>query len=270
MHPRPFKVLEIKKELADTFSMTLAPDDGLPYEFAPGQFNMLYVFGVGEVPISVSGDPANRNVLVHTTRAVGKTSSALDDLKPGASVGVRGPFGSRWPLEPAVGKDVVFVAGGIGLAPLRPAIYEAMRERNKYGNIVVLYGTRTPEDILYAKELQRWRSRFDIDVQVTVDRATGHWPGRVGLVTNLIPSGGFDPDNTVAYTCGPEVMMRHVIEALYERGVPRENIYLSMERNMKCGVGHCGHCQWGPHFVCRDGPVFRCDQILDIANIREI
>ncbi len=270
MHPRPFKVLEIWKELSDTFSMSLTPTDGGPATFAPGQFNMLYVFGVGEVPISVSGDPSNRSVLIHTTRAVGKVSTALDSMKPGDVVGVRGPFGSSWPLEPAVGMDLVFVAGGIGLAPLRPAIYQAMAERHKFGNIAVLYGARTPEDILFSKELLRWKSRFDIDVQVTVDRSTGHWQGRVGLVTKLIASGGFDPDNAMAYTCGPEVMMRHVVDALHDRGVSYERVYLSMERNMKCAVGFCGHCQWGPHFVCRDGPVFRYDKIVDTLNIREL
>jgi len=270
MHPRPYRVLEVSRELSDTFSMSLTPEDGSSVIFEPGQFNMLYVFGVGEVPISISGDPSNRSVLVHTTRAVGSVSAALNEMKPGATVGVRGPYGSAWPLEPAVGMDLVFVAGGIGMAPLRPAIYQAMAERHKYGNIAVLYGARTPEDILFAKELQRWRSRFDIDVQVTVDRATGHWPGRVGLVTNLVALSGFDPDNAVAYTCGPEVMMRHVVNALHDRGVPYDRVYLSMERNMKCAVGFCGHCQWGNQFVCRDGPVFRYDKIVDALNTREL
>ena len=270
MQPRPFRVLEIWRELSDTFSMSLTPEDGGPVTFAPGQFNMLYVFGIGEVPISVSGDPSNRSVLVHTTRAVGKVSKALDSLKAGMTVGVRGPYGTEWPVATAEGQDLVFVAGGIGLAPLRPAIYAAMNERHKYGNIAVLYGARTPEDILFSKELLRWKSRFDIDVQVTVDRATGNWQGRVGLVTKLIQSGGFDPDNAVAFTCGPEVMMRHVVDSLHDRGVGYENIYLSMERNMKCGIGFCGHCQWGPFFVCRDGPVFRYDQIVDTLNIREL
>jgi len=270
MHPRPFRILEVSRELSDTFSMTLTPEDGSSVSFEPGQFNMLYVFGVGEVPISISGDPTNRSVIVHTTRAVGSVSAALNEMKPGATVGVRGPFGSAWPLAPAEGKDLVFVAGGIGLAPLRPAIYAAMAERQKYGNIAVLYGARTPEDILFAKELQRWRSRFDIDVQVTVDRATGHWPGRVGLVTNLVALSGFDPDNAVAYTCGPEVMMRFVSAALQERGVTLDRIYISMERNMKCAVGFCGHCQWGSQFICRDGPVFRADQVYDAFNTREL
>lgn len=270
MHPRPFRVVEIRKELSDTFTMALAPEDGGPVLFGPGQFNMLYVFGVGEVPISVSGDPGDRTIVTHTTRAVGKVSQALNALKPGATVGVRGPFGSEWPLAVAEGMDLVFVAGGIGLAPLRPAIYKAMAERHRYGNLVVLFGARTPEDILFPKELLRWKSRFDLDVQVTVDRATGDWKGRVGFVTKLVSSGGFDPKNAVAFTCGPELMMLNVVKALAERGVAQDRIYLSMERNMKCGVGFCGHCQWGTSFVCRDGPVFRYDKIADALTVEEL
>jgi NAD(P)H-flavin reductase len=270
MHPRPFKVLDIWKELSDTFSMSLVPEDGQPIVFAPGQFNMLYVFGVGEVPISVSGDPTNRSVLIHTTRAVGNVSKALDELKAGMTIGVRGPFGSQWPLDVAEGMDLVFVAGGIGLAPLRPVIYAALAERHKFGNIALLYGARTPEDILYSKELLRWKSRFDLDVQVTVDRATGNWQGRVGYVNKLISAGGFDPNNAVAYTCGPEMMMLNVVKSLHERGIPHERIYLSMERNMKCAVGFCGHCQWGSSFICRDGPVYSFDKIADAFSVEEL
>lgn len=270
MQPRPFRVLEIKRELPDTFSMSLEPEDGGAVMFAPGQFNMLYFFGVGEVPISVSGDPSDRSAVVHTTRAVGKVSQALNGLKKGAIVGVRGPFGSEWPLTVAEGQDLVFVAGGIGLAPLRPAIYKAMAERHKFGNIAVLFGARTPEDILFPKELLRWKSRFDIDVQVTVDRSTGDWQGRVGFVTKLVASGGFDPKNAVVFTCGPEIMMLNVIKALNDRGVSNDRVYLSMERNMKCAVWFCGHCQWGSAFVCRDGPIFRYDKIADSLDVREL
>ena len=270
MHPRPFKVVEIWKELSDTFSMSLVPEDGGPVVFAPGQFNMLYVFGVGEVPISVSGDPNDTTKLIHTTRAVGPVSRALDALKAGMTVGVRGPFGSEWPLDVAEGMDLVFVAGGIGLAPLRPVIYQAMANRHKFGNLAVLYGARTPEDILFPKELLKWKARFDIDVQVSVDRATGNWQGRVGFVNKLISSGGFDPKNTVAYTCGPEIMMLNVVKSLHDRGVPHDRIYLSMERNMKCAVGFCGHCQWGTTFICRDGPVFSYDKIADALNVEEL
>ncbi len=270
MHPRPFKVVKIWDELSDTFSMTLKPEDGGPVMFAPGQFNMMYVFGVGEIPISVSGDPLNNTILTHTTRAVGKVSTALGAMKAGETIGIRGPFGSVWPLDTAEEKDLIFVSGGVGLAPLRPAIYEALANRKNFKNIAILYGARTAEDILYGEELLHWKSQFDLDVQVTVDRATGDWQGRVGFVTDLVSSGGFNPDNGVAMICGPEIMMKNVISTLYNRGMPYDNIYLSMERNMKCGVGFCGHCQWGATFVCRDGPVYRYDQVEEAFNISEL
>ncbi len=270
MLPRPFRIEKVRRELSDTFTMEMVPAEGGEFSFAPGQFNMLYVFGVGEVPISISGDPNDHSVVVHTTRAVGAVTSALDALKAGDVVGVRGPYGTPWPVEAAFGHDLVFVAGGVGLAPLRPAIYQAMANRDRFGKVVVLYGARTPEDILFKKEVERWRGRFDMSVHVTVDRATGKWGGSVGVVTNLVAKGGFDPAATTAFVCGPEVMMRYVAAALQNKGVGRSGIYLSMERNMKCGCGLCGHCQWGPHFVCKDGPVFRYDQIADMLLTREL
>jgi NAD(P)H-flavin reductase len=270
MLPVPFRIEKVRRDLSDTFTMELVPVEGGEFAFKPGQFNMLYVFGIGEVPISISGDPADRSVLVHTTRAVGAVTAALDALKAGDMVGVRGPYGTAWPIEGAYGQDVVFVAGGVGLAPLRPAIYHAMNNRERFGKVMVLYGARTPEDILYKKELERWRGRFDMDVLVTVDRATGKWVGNVGVVTNLIAKGGFDPQHTTAFVCGPEVMMRYGAGALEKKGVARDAIWVSMERNMKCGIGVCGHCQWGSHFVCKDGPVFRYDGIADLFSIREL
>ncbi|OAN51483.1 FAD/NAD(P)-binding protein [Magnetospirillum moscoviense] len=270
MLPVLFRIEKVRRDLSDTFTMELVPEAGGEFSFKPGQFNMLYVFGVGEIPISISGDPGDRSVLVHTTRAVGAVSSALDSLKAGDQIGVRGPYGTAWPIESAYGQDVVFVAGGVGLAPLRPAIYHAMNNRERYGKVMVLYGARTPEDILFKKELERWRGRFDMDVLVTVDRATGKWSGNVGVVTNLVARGGFDPLHTTAFVCGPEVMMRYGASALEKKGVARDTIWISMERNMKCGVGLCGHCQWGSHFVCKDGPVFRYDSVADLFQVREL
>lgn len=270
MIPRPFRVEKVRRDLSDTFTMELAAVEGGEFAFQPGQFNMLYVFGQGEIPISISGDPADRLRLVHTTRAVGAVSKALDACAVGDVIGVRGPFGTIWPVEAAYGRDLVFVAGGVGLAPLRPAIYHAMANRQRYGRVMVLYGARTPEDILYKKELERWRGRFDMDVVVTVDRATGKWGGNVGVVTTLIAKGGFDPTLTTAFICGPEVMMRYAAMAMEKRGVGRDHLWLSVERNMKCGCGECGHCQWGPHFVCKDGPVFRYDRIADLFAIPEL
>jgi NAD(P)H-flavin reductase len=256
------RVSERLQENDDTFTVALEPAGGSGHRaFAAGQFNMLYLFGLGEIPISISGDPAVPTHLVHTTRAVGNVTHAMARLKVGDMMGVRGPFGSAWPLEAIAGKDIVLIAGGIGLAPLRPALYQLLENRNEYGKIVLLYGVRTQEDMLFRAELEHWRGRFDLDVYVTVDRATGDWHGNVGLVTTLIPRAPFDPQNAVALMCGPEVMMRFAIQALQKRGVTVEQTYLSLERNMKCGCGFCGHCQLGPLFICRQGPVFRLDQV---------
>ncbi|UCD94259.1 MAG: FAD/NAD(P)-binding protein [Candidatus Zixiibacteriota bacterium] len=240
------------------------------FDFLPGQFNMLYMYGVGEVPISISGDPAKPQTLVHTARIVGAVTRGIKRLKVGDSLGVRGPYGSSWPVEEAVGRDVVLVTGGIGLAPLRPVIYYLLANREKYGRIVLLYGARTPEDMLYIHELERWRGRFDLDIRVTVDRATGSWRGNVAVVTQLIKPAPFDPMHCIALLCGPEIMMRFTILDLEKRGVDYDRIYVSMERNMKCGIGLCGHCQLGPTFVCKDGPVYRYSDIKAIFTKREV
>jgi len=253
----PWQIARVKPETFDTFTLELEPEkEGKPLPFLPGQFNMLYVFGVGEVPISISGNPDAPDTLVHTTRAVGTVTKAMRNLKAGGSIGVRGPYGQHWPVEEAVGYDVVIVAGGIGLAPLRPALYQILSQRELYGKVVLLYGTRSPEDILFRKELEGWRSRFDLEVYVTVDYGDDKWRGNIGVVTTLIPKAPFDPLHTVAMVCGPEVMMRFTAQGLMKRGVALDNIYVSMERNMKCAIGFCGHCQFGPHFICKDGPVY--------------
>jgi NAD(P)H-flavin reductase len=271
MLPALYRIENLRKDTHDTFTVELMPHgDVKGISFSPGQFNMLYVFGVGEIPISISGDPAKANVLVHTTRAVGAVTKAMRHLKKGDVIGVRGPFGTFWPVEELAGNDVVIVAGGIGLAPLRPALYSLLEHREKYGKIVLLYGTRSPADILYKSELERWRSRFDLEVYITVDRAMEGWRGNVGVVTNLIRKAPFDPDNTAAMVCGPEVMMRYAILELSKRGVSISDVYVSMERNMKCAVGLCGHCQLGNVFVCKDGPVFRFDSIEELFSLREI
>jgi NAD(P)H-flavin reductase len=271
MLPRVFHIARVKYETGDTFTLRLVPsDENSAIVFAPGQFNMLYLFGVGEVPISISSDPANPSLLEHTTRSVGFVTRAMGLLKAGDSIGVRGPYGSHWPVNEEDGRDVVIVSGGIGLAPLRPVLFHLMAHRERYRKIVLLYGARTPEDILYKNELKTWRGKFDLEVQVTVDRGASGWRGNVGVVTPLVARAPFDPSNTVALLCGPEVMMRYAVMELLKRGVPSERIYLSMERNMKCALGFCGHCQYGPTFVCKDGPVFRFDRIAPIFGRGEI
>ncbi len=271
MTPEPFRIERVSRELADTFTLDLVPvGDKRDFDFQPGQFNMLYHFGVGEVPISISGDAGTKGRVTHTVRAVGTVTESMADLKKGDMVGVRGPFGSTWPMELAEGHDVVIVTGGIGLAPLRPAIYHVLANRGKYGRVAILYGARTPSDILYREELEAWSARLDVSVEATVDTAGTDWTGNVGVVTKLLPRGNFDGRDAVALVCGPEVMMRFTVHALNDQGVTNDCIFVSMERNMKCAVGFCGHCQFGSRFVCKDGPVFRFDQIEDIFRVKGI
>jgi NAD(P)H-flavin reductase len=270
MDIRPFRIEKIRKELADSFTMELVPEGGGSFSFKPGQFNMLYTFGAGEVPISISGDPSDTSKIVHTIRRVGAVTQAIGNLSEGMAVGIRGPFGKPWPVEEAFGSDLVILAGGLGLAPLRPAIYMALANRHRFGKVVLLYGSRSPSEILFPKELEKWRGRFDTKVRVTVDRAEPGWGGHVGVVTKLVKGAGFDPMHTTAFVCGPEIMMRYGIQALEQAGIDRSGIYVSMERNMKCGIGLCGHCQWGAPFVCKDGPVFRFDEVADAFTVREL
>jgi NAD(P)H-flavin reductase len=265
------RVERVQDETYDTFTLELKPRKGSGVtSFAPGQFNMLYVFGVGEVPISISGDPTKPRTLLHTTRAVGAVTKAMRKLNRGDELGVRGPFGTSWPVEEAKGCDVVIVAGGIGMAPLRPSVYQLLSQRREYGKLILLYGARTPADLLYQEEMQQLRGRSDLQVDITVDRALRWWRGNVGVVTTLIPKASFDPTSTIAMVCGPEIMMRFTVAELEKRGVGEENIYISMERNMKCGFGSCGHCQFGPFFVCKDGPVFRYDRVKYFLGKAEV
>ncbi len=253
-----------------TFDIPLDHPAGAAPGFKPGQFNMLYAFGIGEVPISISGDPAATDRIVHTIRAVGPVSDALAKLKRDERIGVRGPFGSSWPVEEAAGYDVLVIAGGIGLAPLRPVLYHLMRERERYGRVALLYGARSPDSLLYRRELDAWRRAPELQVRVTVDDAGSDWVGDVGVVTKLLPKIRIDPAETIAMICGPEVMIRFTAAALEHMGIETERIFVSLERNMKCAIGSCGHCQFGPHFVCKDGPIFRFGQVRDILGFREI
>jgi NAD(P)H-flavin reductase len=271
MLARPFLIRRVIKESHDTFSMQLeSRESEKDFNFKPGQFNMLYVFGVGEVPISISGDPSQNKILTHTTREVGTVTSAMRKLKVGDIIGIRGPYGSYWPVEKGREYDIVIVTGGIGLAPLRPAIYHILANRADYGKFVLLYGARSPEDILYWKDLEKWRSRFDMEVYLTVDRAAGDWHGNVGVVTNLIDRAPFDPTHCLTLVCGPEIMMRFTVLNLQKRGVAADKIYISMERNMKCGIGLCGHCQLGSSFVCKDGPVYCYEDVKGVFTRREM
>ncbi len=269
----PWVIDQMRRETADTFTFILKPVKGHgrgSFQFEPGQFNMLYVFGTGEVPISISGTQEQNGKLEHTTRVAGTVTGAMGKLRSGDVIGIRGPFGSHWPIENAIGKDVIVVAGGIGLAPLRPVYNALVGRRDEFNKIVLLYGSRTPEDILFRSELEKLSANLDIEVFVTVDRSTMGWRGNVGVVTSLLRNVPFDPRNAVAMVCGPEIMMRFSVHELQRRGLKEEEIYISMERNMKCAIGHCGHCQYGPEFICKDGPVFPYNRISNLLGTREL
>ena len=269
--PRPFVLKQVFKETPDTYGLVLEPENGIDNcVFHPGQFSMLWVFGVGEMPISISGDPADRERLTYTVRSVGNATSALVSGNPGDCIGVRGPFGNGWPMEGARGKDVILVAGGIGLAPLRPVIYEVLNHRNDYGRLILLYGARSSRDVLYRRELSAWARQPETQVLTTVDYGGLSWKGHVGVVTTLFKFARLRPAQSVAMICGPEVMMRFVARELEARGMARNDIYLSMERNMKCAVGFCGHCQYGPHFICKDGPVFSYERLRPLLEKYEL
>lgn len=271
MAPVAYAVRNVLRETPDTYTLVLEPQNGvLPESFQPGQFGMLWSFGVGEAPISMSGDTANLERLVYTIRSVGQVSRALVSMRPGASVGVRGPFGTGWPLDAARGRDVIIVAGGIGLAPLRPAIYRVLRERSEYGRLIILYGTRHPRDLLFRKELAAWARQPETQILTTVDSGGQQWHGNVGVVTTLFRYARLQPARSVAMICGPEIMMRFAARELEMHGVASSDIYLSIERNMKCAVGFCGHCQWGPHFICKDGPVFPYSRIRSLLGHHEL
>jgi len=270
MVPRPWRVLDTRRESHDVVTLELSPVAGSPPPCRPGQFNMLYAFGVGEIPVSVSGDCEDGSKIVHTVRDVGMVSAALARLEAGATIGLRGPFGSAWPVASATGRDVLVIGGGLGIVPLKPVLHELARSSDAYGRVSVIYGTRRPEDILFHEQLLDWRSGAGFDLDITVDIAESGWTGDVGTVAPLIERARFDPANTSAFVCGPEVMMRIVAAAQVRGGIPPEHVHLSMERNMKCAIGLCGHCQWGTEFICKDGPVYDWTRAGPRLAIREL
>lgn len=268
MAPRPFLVKDREQETADTWTLTLEPVTGEASPVAPGQFMMVYAFGIGEVPISVSRTPDGDGSLGLTVRNVGAVTHAICRCEPGRSIGLRGPFGNNWPVAAAHGADVLVIAGGIGLAPLRPVVLSTLARRRDYDTVVLLYGARTPADLLYTREFDEWGRH--IVVETTVDAASGDWQGRVGVVSKLIAGATIRPEQTTAFVCGPEIMMRFTVDALRARGIAPERIHLSMERHMDCGVGLCGHCQLGPTLICRDGPVYSSAQLEPLLAVRQL
>ena len=268
MVPLPYVVRGRDRETADTWTIELEPVAGEAIDPEPGQFAMLTAYGVGEVPISLSGRGAGGS-LIHTIRDVGAVTAELCRIPRGAAIGVRGPLGTTWPLEQALGADVVVLAGGLGLAPLRPAVEGLLARRDSYGRVLLLYGARTPGDLLYPQQLEDWRAE-GLDVRLTVDAGTRSWLDRVGFVSALLDDVTVDFESAVALVCGPEVMMRVTVGALLQRGLSAERTYVSLERSMSCGIGHCGHCQLGPFLICRDGPVFTWDEVVHWLAVREL
>lgn len=267
MLPALAAVARRTQETADVVTLELA-DAGFETH-GPGQFAMLTALGVGEAAISMSGDPEGGTV-AHTIRAVGAVSAALAALTPGMRLGVRGPFGAAWPMAAAEGRDLVLVASGIGLAPLRPALLHALRHRGRFRRLVLLYGARTPREMIFAAAFDGWRRTSDLETRVTLSRAGREWRGEVGYVTALLPSLGLDPAATVGFVCGPEPMIRATAQGFQALGVSADAIHVSLERNMKCAVGLCGRCQFGPLFLCRDGPVFSYARVRDLMRVREL
>jgi NAD(P)H-flavin reductase len=266
------RVVDIQRETESiaTYSLEFGDADvGARYQFRPGQFNMLYLPGIGEAAISISSDACRPRPLLHTVRAVGNVTRAMNRLNPGDQLLVRGPFGSCWPVDASRGCDVVIAGGGVGLAPLRPMIYHVINHRNAFGIVWLLYGARTPSDLLYASEYDSWRAA-GIDVRVTVDIGDESWRGPIGVVPTLFERLRLDAARTRVMTCGPEVMMRFVIREALAQGVAEDHIHLTLERNMNCALGFCGHCQLGPAFVCKDGPVFAYNQMRPYLDIEDL
>ncbi|MCC7424787.1 MAG: FAD/NAD(P)-binding protein [Planctomycetaceae bacterium] len=267
-HPAVIESITLEVAGVATFRLRLQSEElAASYRFEPGQFNMLWVPGAGEVAISLSADPNGAGPLDHTIRAAGNVTRLLFRQTHGSVIGLRGPYGTSWPLEQAVGSHVILIAGGIGLAPLRPAILALLAQRDRYESLTLLCGARSPDTLLYPAERAEWE-RGGMKVLTTVDRADGQWKGAVGVVTLLLDRLTLpDPQQTTVFMCGPEIMMRFCALTALDRGIPAENLWLSAERNMQCAVGLCGHCQWGPNFVCREGPVFRYDRIAPFLNV---
>lgn len=271
MIPQLYKISSHNDETEDTFTIQLHPvDNDTNFEFKPGQFCMLHAFGIGESAISISGDPKIKNVITHTIKKLGSVTKILEALNLGATIGVRGPFGEPWPIQESVAKNVVIAAGGIGLAPLRPVIYHIQANRDKFKKVWLFYGARSSKDLIYEAEIAEWRQRGDIDIHMTVDKGTLLWRGSVGTVTSLIEKIGVEANNTVAMVCGPEIMIYFTVLCLEKMGLSKEAIYVSMERNMQCGIGYCGHCMCGAKFICKDGPVLKYTDAEQLLKVKEL
>jgi len=245
---------------------TLHLEGGRDLGHRAGQFVEVSVFGIGEAPISVTSSPSRNGVFELCVRKVGDVTGALHRMKPGSTVGIRGPFGNGFPLEQMRGKDLLFAPGGLGFPPVRSLINQVLDERQSFGRVIILYGARDPSELLFKDELAKWEARDDVELHVTVDRADESWTGNVGVITTLFPKITVTPRSTVAVTVGPPVMYRFVLMELLGKGIQDGRIFLSLERRMKCGLGKCGHCQINNVYVCQKGPVFSYAQLKELPE----
>lgn len=270
MSPVLYRVLSRVDENRDSATLRLEPVREPLTAPLPGEFMMMYAFGVGEIAISVSGVPTGDDTITHTIRSVGAVSRALHDAQPGTVIGMRGPFGTDWGLDDADGRDLIIVAGGVGLAPLRPVVLGALAQRGRFGRVTLIAGARSRDDFLFNDELSDWVRDGSIDVHLTVDVPVQGWPGEVGFVTEPLRRLPLRPQLTTAFLCGPEPMMRNGAIELLRKGMAASDIRVSLERNMQCGIGWCGHCQLGPLLLCRDGPVVSYDVAEPLLRVREL
>jgi sulfhydrogenase subunit gamma (sulfur reductase) len=259
------------QEAPNIFSLRLQYEDTDVQEafaFDPGQFNMVTLFGVGEIPISIVNDPIDSHFFDHTIRVVGRVSEGMSKLQPGDRVGIRGPFGRGWPLERIKGKDVLLITGGLGCAPLVSVIRYLLRRREDYGHIHILQGVKHANDLIWRDQYEAWATMRDVNILLAADVVSKGWTGQQGMVTELIDQLSLRPQRTIVMLCGPELMMLAAIANLREKSIQDGNIWFSMERNMQCGIGQCGHCQIGPKYVCQDGPVFCYLELADFMGAK--
>lgn len=268
--PIEAEIIEFKQETSSIFTIGCSftePDQRNLYTFYPGQFNMVYLYGVGEVAISIISDPEEKYFFQHTIRAIGRVTKALQKLQINDRIGIRGPFGRGWPLQEAHGKDIVIVTGGLGCAPTVSIINYILARRSQYGNLKILQGVKHSDDFIFHSQYKKWRESPNTEIHISADQAGPQWPWNMGYVTDMIKTLDIAAENAIVMLCGPEKMMYAAIHALLQKSVLAHNIYLSMERNMECGIGHCGHCQYGGLFVCKDGPVFAYPQIKALFDV---